>query len=422
MKYFSTNNRHQLTGFAQALVQGLPDDNGLFFPESIPLTLENSFESLSLAELGAHMLSPFVESDIDRSSLERICSEALSFPIPVVEVEPGISALELFHGPTLAFKDVGARFLARMIRQVTDEKLTVLVATSGDTGSAVANGFYGVEGIDVVILYPSGKISDIQEKQLTTMGGNVRAIEVEGVFDDCQRLVKQAFLDDSLRQKINLTSANSINIMRWIPQSIYYAWAIGQMQSDNSITISVPSGNFGNLAAGVLAMKMGAPIGRFIAATNANHIVPDYIETGVYTPASSVATISNAMDVGDPSNFPRLLELFDNDHYQLKEKLHGYWQNDEKTLSTIRACSAYNHYTLDPHGAIAYQAIVEKRDPAEEYLFLETAHPSKFKDVIDEALGSDIAIPGRLADCLSKTKEATLMPADYDQFVDYLCS
>lgn len=421
MKYFSTNDVNRRTGFRQAVIKGLPNDNGLFFPERIPRpSILTSLEGADLHEIAFEILREYTKEDISSSRLTDITTEVLSFSIPLVQVEQNIHALELFHGPTMAFKDVGARYLARMIRDLSDDRLTVLVATSGDTGSAVANGFFGVDGIDVIILYPSGKISDIQEKQLTTLGGNVRALEVDGVFDDCQRLVKEAFLDQDLNKEIALTSANSINIMRWIPQSIYYAWGLSQLRTSDEVVAVVPSGNFGNLAAGVLAAKMGLPISSFVAATNANHVVPDYLKSGEYKPQPSTATISNAMDVGDPSNFPRLLALYGNDYKAMKNNIEGYWQEDDATRSTIERCMRNNNYLLDPHGAIAFEAATRIRQSEKQYMFMHTAHPAKFKGVIDDVLGSDLEIPERLAESLAKEKKSTPIAVDYLAFKEII--
>ena len=418
MKFYSTNRKSDAVGFRNGVIKSLPSDNGLYFPELIP-DIKSVYQAsnLDLHSLGYEILKPFCERDISKSKLAEIVEETLSFDIPVVSVSDGIAALELFHGPTYAFKDVGARFLARCLghfHENEDKEVTILVATSGDTGGAVASGFLGVDGVKVVILYPSGKVSGLQEKQLTTQGQNIRALEVSGTFDDCQDLVKRAFLDQELNDHLNLSSANSINIARWIPQSIYHGWAA--LQVENLKTVSVPSGNYGNLAAGVLAKKMGAPIQTFIAATNANDVVPRYLLSGKYEPKPTIATYANAMDVGKPSNFPRLLELYNNDFDSLKLDISGFTMSDSEILDTIESCWTENSYLLDPHGAIGFKSIAQKEG---NNIFLETAHPCKFDDVIRK-VRSDYELPDFTSELMKKEKKSTLMNAEFDLFKDYL--
>ena len=342
MKYYSTNKKAAASSFKEAVYQGLPPDNGLYFPESIPdLSHLQKFTHPTLPELGFEILKPFCQEDIEEKVLEQIVVEALNFEIPLKEIERKTFSLELFHGPTYAFKDVGARILAQCLshfNQSSGKEITILVATSGDTGGAVASSFYNVPGVKVVILYPSGKVSELQENQLTTLGGNITALEIEGTFDECQALVKEAFLDKELDSKKNLSSANSINIARWIPQSIYYFWACAQLKEQDDLIFSVPSGNYGNLAAGILAKKMGAPIKRFIAAANMNDVIPRYLDSGSYSPRPTIPTYANAMDVGQPSNFPRILELYDQDYQKIIREITGERMNDEEILSTIQWC------------------------------------------------------------------------------------
>jgi len=418
MKFYSTNRKSDAVGFRNGVVKSLPSDNGLYFPEVIPdINSVYQASNLDLHSLGYEILKPFSEGDISNSKLAEIVEETLSFDIPLVGVSGGISALELFHGPTYAFKDVGARFLARCLghfHENEDKEVTILVATSGDTGGAVASGFLGVDGVKVVILYPSGKVSALQEKQLTTQGQNIKALEVSGTFDDCQDLVKKAFLDQELNDHLNLSSANSINIARWIPQSIYHGWAA--LQVENLKTVSVPSGNYGNLAAGVLAKKMGAPIQTFIAATNANDVVPRYLQSGKYEPKPTIATYANAMDVGKPSNFPRLLELYNNDFYSLKSDISGFTMSDSEILDTIDSSWIENSYLLDPHGAIGFKSIAQKEG---NNIFLETAHPCKFDDVIRK-IRSDYELPDFTSELMKKEKKAIAMNAEFDLFKDYL--
>jgi len=427
MKFYSTENKSHKLSFGDGVVKGLAPDNGLYFPESIPKLSSEFFKNihlLSKENIGYEVMKEFVGSDISEGELKRIVKETLDFDFPLKEVSKDVFALELFHGPTLAFKDVGARFMSRSLRAVAKTDSTVLVATSGDTGSAVANGFYKIPGIKVILLYPSGKISKIQEMQLTTLGENITALEVNGVFDDCQALVKKAFLDKELSDKMSLTSANSINIARWIPQSIYYFLAYAEIirQGFKEVVFSVPSGNFGNLTAGILAQKMGLPVKKFIAATNDNKVVPDYLTTGSYHPAASVPTISNAMDVGAPSNFIRLQHLFNQSYEQIKKMVSGHHLSDSETKKVMKNCYQNHQYVLDPHGAIGYDALI-KSDLANDEVagvFLETAHPAKFKDVVDQALNLDFKIPEKLSNLINKEKNATQIGTSYERFKTYL--
>lgn len=402
MKFYSTNGKVTPVNFKEAIFKGLPDDNGLFMPERIPQLPSSFFEKLpemSLPEIGIEVLRPFVDGEIPDADLKNIVSDTLSFDIPLVEIKKSVYALELFHGPTLAFKDVGARFLARALSHFTqkeEKKLTVLVATSGDTGSAVANGFFNVPNIEVIILYPSGKVSGFQEQQMTTLGGNITALEVNGTFDDCQKLVKQAFLDDELRKLRNLTSANSINMARLLPQSVYYfhAWAQLSPEQRKSVTFSVPSGNYGNLSAGLIAQRMGLPIHHFLACSNINDTVPVYLQSGKFEPKPSVSTISNAMDVGNPSNFARMLDLFDHSHTKMAQHITGYAYTDQATRETIRDTFSLTGYVLDPHGAVGYSGIRDHQQSDEEtYILLETAHPIKFRKTVEEQIHQKISTP-----------------------------
>lgn len=409
MEFYSTGRIAPNLHFGEAVIRGLAPDNGLYFPEEIPPLPPAFFDrlpGLSLAEIGFETMRPFAGSALGEDALRGLVAEVLSFPIPLVEVEPGIFSLELYHGPTLAFKDVGARFMARCLAAVSNDPVTVLVATSGDTGSAVAHGFLGVPGVDVVLLYPSGKISHIQEMQLTTLGRNITALEVDGVFDDCQHMVKQAFLDESLRAHVNLTSANSINIARWLPQMIYYFAAVSQAPTGPK-TVAVPSGNFGNLTAGMMGQQMGLPIDHFIAATNRNRVIPDFLAGERYQPRPSVPTISNAMDVGAPSNFVRMQEVYGDDEARMRDAASGFWLDDPSTEEVMRSCYLNTGYVLDPHGAIGYAALKARgRQPGEVGIFLETAHPSKFGDVVESAIGQKPNMPERLAVVMDKEKRS----------------
>ena len=428
MNFYSTKNKKQVVGFKEAVKLGLPKDNGLFMPESIPaLTDEflSNLDSYNLAEIGYTVLKPYVGDTIPLSELKSICSDAFSFEVPLVKLKENIYSMELYHGPTLAFKDFGARFMARVLgyfNKGENTRNTILVATSGDTGSAVASGFYKVDNVDVIILYPQGKVSDLQERQMTTLGHNIQAIAVDGNFDDCQRLVKSAFLDISLANKFGLTSANSINIARMLPQMIYYFYAYGQIASQGKkVVFSVPSGNYGNLTAGIIAKKMGLPIDHYLAATNANNIVPNYLESGKFEPKPSQETISNAMDVGDPSNFIRLEELFNHSLSEFKSELSGYSYSDNETRDTISKVYNEIDYILDPHGAIGYRALDTYQDGNDVTgVFLETAHPIKFRQAIEPLIGRELDLPDKLNHIMHAEKKSTSCSSDYEDFKNLL--
>lgn len=428
MKFYSTHNRSLRVTLKEAVTQGLAPDNGLYMPEHIPALPADFLGSLSkrsFPDIAFTVAYNIVGDAIPEKELKRIVEHTIQFDAPLVEVEDHVFALELFHGPTLAFKDFGARFMSQMLgyfARQQDQEIVILVATSGDTGSAVANGFLGVEGTRVVVLYPSGKVSEIQEKQFTTLGQNVTALEVEGTFDDCQRLVKQAFLDDELRKQHFLTSANSINIARLIPQSFYYFRAFAQLQEqERPVVFSVPSGNFGNLTGGLLAKRMGLPVHQFIAATNVNDVVPEYLDTNRFTPRASKQTISNAMDVGNPSNFTRMLDLFDNDHAAMAEAIAGFAFTDAETREAMRTVYADTGYLLDPHGAVGYLGLkAYAQQPPVTGIFLETAHPAKFKEVVDETLKQEIAIPEPLQKFMQRKKQRVAMSASFEDFKAYL--
>jgi len=417
MEYYSLNHKASKVSFKEAVIRGLAPDRGLYFPSeltALPTSFYENIEAMGNVSIAFEAIKQFVGDDIPEADLKAILADVLSFNFPLVEVEKDVMALELYHGPTLAFKDVGARFMARCLGyfnkdKSTAEPVTVLVATSGDTGGAVASGFYEVEGVDVVILYPSGKVSDIQEKQLTTLGKNIAAMEVAGTFDDCQAMVKRAFLDEDFLGKRKLTSANSINVARWLPQMFYYFFVYKKLKSQGKeLVFSVPSGNYGNICAGMIAQKLGLPIKHFVTGTNANNIVPNYLKTGAYNPKPSVATISNAMDVGAPSNFVRIQQLFDNDIETLRQKLSGYSYSDHETRAALQKLYSEKNYIADPHGAIGYLALKEFMDGAENTIgvFLETAHPVKFIDVIPKNISEAIKIPEAIQGILSKTKKA----------------
>ncbi len=407
--------------FAHAVIEGLAPDKGLYFPEHLPALDEGlwlSEDDLQPWELGAAMMAPFTAGDLNQYALRDILKEVLNFPLDLVEIQDNVFALELFHGPTHAFKDVGARFLSRVLRRVTNQRLTILVATSGDTGSAVAQGFLNVPNIDVVILYPQDRISKIQEQQLTTAGANIRALEVMGAFDDCQAMVKAAFLDADLQTQRPLTSANSINVARWMPQSIYYAWAthvLGQ-----PIQFSVPSGNVGNLAAGVLAAQMGMPHKGFVAASNANGGLTSFLNGEAFVAKPSVPTLSNAMDVGDPSNLPRLKALFENDVKLLRQVVKGVTVCDERTKQVMQAVNRETGYLMCPHTAVGYAGLMDCRREGIPGVVLATAHPAKFGEVVEEATGHAPDLPDHLAQCMSKTKDATVIPPTYEALKHYL--
>jgi threonine synthase len=431
MKYYSTNKKSPLVDFKEATINGQAPDKGLYFPERIPAVdkeLIANIEKYSGEEIAFKVIQPYVGGAIPADRLMEIVTETISFPIPLVKVNDTICSLELFHGPTLAFKDVGAKFMSRCLGHFVkgiDKKVTVLVATSGDTGGAVANGFYNVDGVDVVILYPSGKVSPVQEKQLTTLGKNIHALEVAGTFDDCQQMVKQAFTDTELTDKLFLTSANSINVARWLPQQFYYFFAYKQWaDKNNPPVISVPSGNFGNICAGILAMQSGLPVNHFIAACNANDIVSDYLQTQELKPKQAVATLSNAMDVGNPSNFVRILEIFHHRFPELKNKLSSYTITDEETLATIREVNDKYNYLADPHGAVGYLSLQRylNTHPGQRGIFLETAHPVKFPDAVESATGKSIEIPASLQSMMETEKVSVEIKANYSALKDFLMS
>ena len=413
MKYYSINHNAPKVSFKEAVIRGLATDKGLYFPETInplPQSFFNSIENLSNGEIAFEVIKQFVDDEIPEAILKQIIAETLCFGFPVVEVEKNIYSLELFHGPTMAFKDVGARFMSRCLgyfnKDNKDSKNTVLVATSGDTGGAVANGFLDVKGVQVIILYPSGKVSDIQERQLTTLGQNIKALEVEGVFDDCQDMVKKAFLDESLKHK-NLTSANSINIARWLPQMFYFFFAYKELKKQNKpLVFSCPSGNFGNICAGIIAKKMGLPIEHFVAATNVNDTVPRFLENGIYEPKASIATISNAMDVGNPSNFIRIQEMYHNDLQQFKKDFSSFTFTDRETLAAMKTIYKVSGYIAEPHGAVGYLGLKKKlqNHPNAVGIFLETAHPIKFLDTVEPILNVKLPIPYQIESVLGKEK------------------
>jgi threonine synthase len=426
MKYYSTRHIAPKATLQEAVIKGLAPDRGLYMPEKInrlPADFFNEIGNLSLTNIAKVVAEKFFGEDIDKEQLNTIAIEALNFDIPLKKLEEGVYVLELFHGPTFAFKDVGARFMSRMLSYFVQEQrlenMKVLVATSGDTGSAVANGFLGVEGIQVFVLYPSGKVSEIQEAQFTTLGQNVVALEIDGTFDDCQALVKSAFMDEELNRKMYLTSANSINIARFLPQSIYYFYAYAQLakqQPVDNVVVSVPSGNLGNLAAGLFAKRMGLPVKRFIAANNRNDVFFQYLDTGNYEPRASIQTIANAMDVGAPSNFERILDLYGQSHEAIKQDISGNTYSDVEIKNTIRTVYEKTGYLLDPHGACAYQALKDEKKPDETGIFLATAHPAKFKETVEECIGSTIEIPQRLSAFMRRKKQSHLLSTDFNLF------
>jgi len=431
MRYFSTNNNSPKVDFKEATIKGQAPDKGLYFPEVIPI-LDKGFiseiEQYSKEEIAFKVIQPYIGELIPAKELERIVAETVNFDFPLVKVEEDIFSLELFHGPTLAFKDVGARFMSRCLGYFVKDnkqKVTVLVATSGDTGGAVANGFYNVEGVDVVILYPSGKVSSVQELQLTTLGKNIKALEIDGTFDDCQQMVKQAFADVDLNKRLFLTSANSINVARWLPQQFYYFFAYQQWDNKhNPPVISVPSGNFGNICAGLLAHRSGLPVSHFIAACNDNDVVTEYLKTGNYVPKASVATISNAMDVGSPSNFVRILELFHKEFQSLKNVMSSYSFSDEETKDILKEVYLNDGYLLDPHGAVGYGALKKylQEHPGIKGIFLETAHPVKFYDVVEPVINEKVPMPVLINDLLLLKKQSIKLKANYEQLKYYLLS
>ena len=431
MKYYSTNGKAPLASLEKAVVKGLAEYRGLYMPERIgkmPKVFFDDMSSMSFQDIAYNVASNFFGEDVDEDALQEIVYDTLSFDCPVVKVTDNIYSLELFHGPTLAFKDVGARFMARLLgyfigKSGKSELVNVLVATSGDTGSAVANGFLGVEGIHVYVLYPKGKVSPIQECQFTTLGQNITAIEVDGVFDDCQALVKSAFMDEELNKHMKLTSANSINVARFLPQSFYYFNAYARMKeklNGNKLVMCVPSGNFGNICSALFGHEMGLPIDRFIAANNANDVFYNYLQTGQYNPKASVQTLANAMDVGDPSNFARIYDLYGKSHQRISQLISGATYSDEQIAETMRQCYNETGYVLDPHGACGYRALKEGLREGEVGVFCETAHPAKFKEKVDAILGTDIEIPARLRAFMDGEKQSVEMSKEFADFKQYL--
>lgn len=440
MKYYSTNKKAPIATLEKAVVKGLAEDRGLYMPESIkPLPKEffDNIDKMSFQEIAYTVADAFFGEDVDAESLKQIVYDTLQFDCPVVPVTENIYTLELFHGPTLAFKDVGARFMARLLQYFLKKGgeyvssasasakagVNVLVATSGDTGSAVANGFLGVDGIHVYVLYPKGKVSPIQECQFTTLGKNITAVEVDGVFDDCQALVKSAFMDADLNAHMKLTSANSINVARFLPQAFYYFNAYARLKAlgkADQMVVCVPSGNFGNICAALFGHKMGLPVKRFVAANNANDIFFKYLQTGKYEPKPSLATLANAMDVGDPSNFARIYDLYEGNHETITSLISGATYKDEQIAETMKQCFNETGYTLDPHGACGYQALKEQLLEGEVGVFCETAHPAKFKEKVDDILGTDIDIPARLQEFMKGTKQSVDMTKDFESFKAFL--
>jgi len=432
MNYYSTNKKVSGVSLEEAVVKGLASDKGLFMPDVIkkmPAEFFENIDKMSFQEIAYAVADAFFGEDVDAESLKKIVYDTLSFDVPLVKVEDNIYSLELFHGPTLAFKDVGARFMSRLLGYFIKKEnkgglVNVLVATSGDTGSAVANGFLGVDGIRVFVLYPKGKVSKIQECQFTTLGKNITAIEVDGTFDDCQRLVKSAFMDDELNAKMKLTSANSINVARFLPQAFYYFYGYAQLKrlglADNCV-ICVPSGNFGNITAGLFGKRMGLPVKRFIAANNSNDIFLQYLNTGIYTPRPSVATLANAMDVGDPSNFARVLDLYGS-HAAICADISGCRYSDQQIAKAIQDCYKATKYILDPHGACGWQALKDGLKPGETGIFLETAHPAKFLEKVEAILGIGVEIPQKLQEFMKGTKQSVPMTKEFADFKAYLMS
>ena len=435
MNYYSTNQQAPIASLEKAVVKGLAEDRGLYMPERIkplPASFFDEIEKKSFQEIAYTVADAFFGEDVEAEALREIVYDTLSFDCPVVPVTQNIFSLELFHGPTLAFKDVGARFMARLLqyfirRDAKDHRrVNVLVATSGDTGSAVANGFLGVEGIHVYVLYPKGKVSEIQECQFTTLGQNITAIEVDGVFDDCQRLVKSAFMDEDVNHHLRLTSANSINVARFLPQAFYYFNAYARMKEHltaeqmKHLVMCVPSGNFGNICSALFGRKMGLPFKRFIAANNANDIFYQYLQTGKYNPKASKQTIANAMDVGDPSNFARIYDLHHGNHQEIISYISGATYSDEQIRESMRQCFQENHYILDPHGACGYRALSEQLQEGETGIFCETAHPAKFKDTVESVIGTTVDIPARLAAFMQGEKQSIPMSKEFPAFKQYL--
>jgi len=434
MKYYSTNKKVSGESLENAVIKGLAEDKGLFMPDhitEIPAAFYDNIQNLSFQEMAYTAAYMLFGDDVHANMLKAIVFDTLNFDVPLVEVEKNIYSLELFHGPTLAFKDVGGRFMSRMLayfiqrQEDTHQRVNVLVATSGDTGSAVANGFLGVEGIHVYVLYPKGLVSPIQECQFATLGQNITALEVDGTFDDCQALVKTAFMDEELNGRMKLTSANSINVARFLPQAFYYFYAYAQLkkiseEEAKNLVVCVPSGNFGNITAGLFAKRMGLPIKRFIAANNRNDIFLEYLNTGKYNPRPSVATLANAMDVGDPSNFARILDLYGNSHEAISSEISGVSYNDEQIADTMRNCRKSTGYLLDPHGACGYQALKDLLQPGETGVFLETAHPAKFLDTVEKILGEKVEIPEKLQEFMKGEKKSEPMSKNFADFKAYL--
>ncbi|HJS53541.1 MAG TPA: threonine synthase [Chitinophagaceae bacterium] len=431
MQYYSTNKQSPLASFKEATIRGQAPDKGLYVPETIPQvdkSLISDIERLSNEEISFRVIKPFIGNEIKGEELLKIVEETINFPIPLVKVNDNIFSLELFHGPTLAFKDVGARFMSRCLGYfLRDEgkKVTVLVATSGDTGGAVANGFYNVDGVDVIILYPSGKVSPVQEKQMTTPGKNIKALEIDGTFDDCQQMVKQAFADEEVNKKLFLTSANSINVARWLPQQFYYFFAYKQWaDKDHAPVISVPSGNLGNICAGILAKQSGLPVHHFIAAGNINNTVSKYLQTEIFQTQPAVPTLSNAMDVGNPSNFIRILEIFHHQFPDLAKSLSSYSISDEETLATIKEVYERSKYLLDPHGAVGYLSLGRflQFHPGRKGIFLETAHPVKFPDAVEEATGKEVDMPTSINAIMNVEKKSMVIKPDFESLKHFLLS
>ena len=431
MKYYSTNQKAPSASLEEAVVRGLASDRGLYMPEQIkqlPASFFEEIDKLSFQEIAYRVADAFFGEDIPAETLKEIVYDTLSFDTPLVPINDRIYSLELFHGPTLAFKDVGARFMARLlsyfIKKEGKKQVNVLVATSGDTGSAVANGFLGVEGIHVYVLYPKGKVSEIQEKQFTTLGQNITALEIDGNFDNCQALVKAAFMDNELNERLTLTSANSINVARFLPQAFYYFYGYVQLKkagkADDHVVVCVPSGNFGNITAALFGKKMGLPISRFIAANNRNDIFYQYLKTGEYKPRLSIATLANAMDVGDPSNFARIVDLYQHSHSKIVNDISGATYTDDEIRETVYNTWQQYHYLLDPHGACAYRALSEGLKPNETGLFIETAHPAKFLQTIETIIGEKIEIPARLQSFMTGTKQSTPLSSEFADFKDFL--
>ncbi len=427
MQYYSTNRQSPVVGFKEAALRGQAPDKGLYFPERIPVISQqwlHQFRSIHKGELAFQIMQPYVGGDISAERLYEIVTETIHFDFPLIQLEEDIYVLELFHGPTLAFKDVGARFMSRCLGYFSSDqttKTTVLVATSGDTGGAVANGFLNVEGVEVIILYPAGKVSHVQELQLTTCGNNITALRIHGTFDDCQQIVKEAFMDQQLAERLQLTSANSINIARWLPQQLYYflamqQWSISQMAP----VIAVPSGNLGNIAAGLLAKRSGLEMGNFIAACNINDSITDFLETGIHIPKQAVMTYSNAMDVGNPSNLIRILEMYQHDLNLIKSQVSSSKQTDEATIHAIRSVYEHSNYILDPHAAVGYKALKQTLRKGEKGLLLATAHPVKFPEIVEKAIGTSIPIPESIKPLFTSAQQMIDMEASYESFKEWL--